>query len=507
MHRNSLLGASPAAPFLYNLTKNLTAHLHHQLCAVLPKITRGGDTIMIDLQNLAIYRENNRIEAKKATGGLPDSVWETYSAFANTLGGVILLGVEEYPDKSLHPVDLPDPDWIITDFWETVNDPAKVSVNLLGERDVRIHAIDGKRIIVITVPRAQSSDMPVFINNDPLTGTYLRNGEGDYRCTPDEVFSMLRSSRKGHDMRLLEELPADVIDPETLCSYRMRMSHTRPGHVLGELENDEFLRRIGAVGTGHDGNLHPTAAGLLMFGNEYEIVRAFPAYFLDYREDEALQGGCRIMSSSGEWSGNLYDFYFRVQERFLREFGAAGDDAPVYKALREALANCVLNADYSGRQGLVIHRSAGRITFSNPGRFLIGIEAAKTGGISDPVNPGLVKMFSLIDIGSRTGSGIPGIFRVWNQRGWQAPVISESFHPERIKVTLEIGNTADKQTISNVQKDMIIDYLTDHVTGDAASLAGVLGVKPSRARRLLQQLTEEGIVITDEAEEPLYSLK
>jgi predicted ArsR family transcriptional regulator len=61
-------------------------------------------------------------------------------------------------------------------------------------------------------------------------------------------------------------------------------------------------------------------------------------------------------------------------------------------------------------------------------------------------------------------------------------------------MTLEIGNAADKRMISNVQKEMLIDYLTDHVTGDAASLAAVLGVKPSRARRLLQQLAEEGLM-------------
>ena len=68
---------------------------------------------MIDFSKIEQYRENNRIEAKKALGGLPKSIWETYSAFANTHGGIILLGVEEWADKSLHTVDLPDPDKLI----------------------------------------------------------------------------------------------------------------------------------------------------------------------------------------------------------------------------------------------------------------------------------------------------------------------------------------------------------------------------------------------------------
>ena len=68
---------------------------------------------MIDFSKIEQYRENNRIEAKKSLGGLPKSIWETYSAFANTHGGIILLGVEEWADKSLHTVDLPDPDRLI----------------------------------------------------------------------------------------------------------------------------------------------------------------------------------------------------------------------------------------------------------------------------------------------------------------------------------------------------------------------------------------------------------
>lgn len=84
---------------------------------------------MIDVLQSEKYKENNRIEAKKALGGLPKSIWETYSSFANSLGGVILLGVEEHKDKTLHPVNLPDPERMVDEFWEIMNHSDKVSVN------------------------------------------------------------------------------------------------------------------------------------------------------------------------------------------------------------------------------------------------------------------------------------------------------------------------------------------------------------------------------------------
>ena len=146
---------------------------------------------MIDFARLEQYKENNRIEAKLSLGGLPESIWETYSAFANTLGGLILLGVDEYPDKSLHPVDLPYPWELIEEFWRKLNDGKTVSANILSVEDITVEEIDGKSIIVIKVPPALPRFKPVYIGKDPFLGSYYRSGEGDYRFTEDEVSAML----------------------------------------------------------------------------------------------------------------------------------------------------------------------------------------------------------------------------------------------------------------------------------------------------------------------------
>ena len=148
-----------------------------------------GEMNVIDLNNIEKYRENNRIEAKKATGGLPKSLWETYSSFANTLGGIILLGVEEYRDKSLHPVNLPDPDELIEEFWEIANDIQKVSTNILSYDDVYVQKIENKHIIVITVPKAKRSDREVGNHNSAnlpkefSTNTFRAYLKTKYSCT------------------------------------------------------------------------------------------------------------------------------------------------------------------------------------------------------------------------------------------------------------------------------------------------------------------------------------
>ena len=150
----------------------------------------------MDLQNVEQYRENNQIEAKKALGGLPHSIWETYSAFANTIGGMLLLGVEEWKDKSLHTVNLPDPKGLVAEFWQLVNDPKVVSANILAPEDVTIETVDDDRIIAIRIPPAPVAQRPVYMGTDVKTGSYFRSGEGDFRLPPEELARMLAEAQE-----------------------------------------------------------------------------------------------------------------------------------------------------------------------------------------------------------------------------------------------------------------------------------------------------------------------
>ena len=433
---------------------------------------------MLDFFNIEKYKENNRLEAKAAAVGLPKSLWATYSAFANTNGGIILLGVTEDAQHQLHVEGVNDADALVIDFWNIINNQSKISINVLNDKDVIVREFDGKKIIIISVPRAQRYDKPIYLDGN-LFSSYKRNGEGDYRCTKEVIQAMLRdASPKTQDMLVLGNMNLDVFDKDTIKRYRIRMQGIRPGHVWEALEDVDFLYRIGAVGRDADGKLHPTAAGLLMFGYEYEIVREYPHYFLDYREklDDDTRWSDRFVSSSGDWSGNIYDFYFRVYNRIAQSvkvpFALDGisriDDTELHKALREALANTLINADYYGNTGVVIERNITSITMTNAGTFRIDLDEAINGGISDPRNSGLIKMFSLINIGERAGSGLPMIFKAWTGTDFAMPDITEKENPDRVCLILpveslgEVGLTSAQRPNKNTNEgsDVLINELT-----------------------------------------------
>lgn len=489
-----------------------------------------------DINKLDIYKENNRLEVKKAKGGLPISLWESYSAFANTEGGVIVLGVAENNDKSWRASGLSatDTDKLLKSFWDTVNDSSKVSINLLTDASIETYEIGEHLIIVIHVPKANRDQKPVYINDNMFSGTYKRDWEGDYHCTKEAVRAMLRDAVEDTpDMKLLEDNDISVIDIESLHAYRNCHKSWKPNHVFEIYTDEEYMSAIGAAAVSKiDGKLHPTAAGLLMFGLEYNIVREFPEYFLDYREtlDPSTRWTDRLQSSSGDWTGNVMDFFFRVSRKITKDlkvpFKLDGivrvDDTPVHKAMREALINCLLNTDYFVPRGVVIKKEENAIIMENPGSIRTGKSQMLRGGISDPRNKALMKMFNLIGFGERAGSGVPDIFAVWDSQGWNAPEIEELHTPDRTIVTLPlVKKSADKKPpvktaskkppvktasktnagtnshISAKEREKIQRVLSGMKDGEwykTSEIMDILGLKGSRTREVLREMASEGLI-------------
>ena len=153
---------------------------------------------MVDVKGLLErkHTEDSMLEAKRAVGGLPQSIWETYSAFANTRGGIILLGVEELPDKTLRVRGVPDAEEMVLEFWEQAGNPSRLRKNILQREQVYVQQVEGRSIIVIEIPAVPPQERPVYIGEDMFSGTYLRIGEADCRCTKGQVRRMLRERRQ-----------------------------------------------------------------------------------------------------------------------------------------------------------------------------------------------------------------------------------------------------------------------------------------------------------------------
>ena len=405
-----------------------------------------------DLLNAIDIGESSDWEFKSAKGGVPSSLWETYSAMANTDGGVIVLGVDEPKTAELSISGLDKPQKTIQDIWNCLNNRNKVSVNLLSQSDVHPLSANGTTVVVIKVPRATRRQRPVFTGQNPLTGTYRRNNEGDYHCTQDEVGRMLADqAEEPADSFILEYFGLDDLDDTSLKQYRQRFASRTPDHPWLSEDTIGLLCKLGGWrrdrSTSKEGL---TVAGLLMFGRMETIQspEAIPGFHLDYREKPADTSKVRWtdrLTLDGTWSGNIFQFYQRVIQKLSADLKIPfhldqdlfrRDDTIVHEAIREALVNALIHADYRGQGGIVIDKFPDRFEFSNPGSLLISIRQLLQGGISECRNKSLQLMFQMIGGGEKAGSGIDKIRQGWASQHWRFPAIQEQTQPDRVRLVL-----------------------------------------------------------------------
>ena len=428
---------------------------------------------MIDIRNIQDFNnyldtllnqtECDDIEFKSAAGGFPSSFWETYSAFANTDGGTIVFGVKETNGKfSLNGLSEEQIEKYKKDFWNGVNNPSTISCNLMNENNVRDAEYKGYRFLLFFIPRASKDQRPVFKTTDPYNGTYKRNYEGDYKCSKKEVRRMFADADEQHpaDSRILKNYTMDDIDMETIRAYRQKFSISSPDHPWLILNDIDLLKKLGGYRkdreTGEEGF---TVAGLLMFGKSESItdIECTPNFFPDYREhlteDENVRWTNRICSD-GTWEANLFNFYQRVLPRlqsvlpkpFKLEGNIRKEETPAHVAVREALINLCVHADYTEDASLVVKHNTNAFIFSNPGTMLVSKEQYYSGGESVCRNKSLQKMFSMLGVAEKAGSGTDKILKGWKESNWRAPIINEHQNPDKVELIMPMESLLSENT-------------------------------------------------------------
>lgn len=281
--------------------------------------------------------------------------------------------------------------------------------------------------------------------------------------------------------------------------------------------------RLGALGRENGtGPLLVTRAGLLMFGHEHEIVREFPSHFLDYRERLAPEPGDerwsdRVVSNVDERTGNPFGFWQVVSARITRDlrrpFATDADqlrvdDTPMHRALREALVNALIHADYYGTRPVVITSFPDRVEASNPGDLRVPAEVALRDGISDARNPTLMKMFSLIAACERAGSGLDAIRTACAATNARDVELHDSHEPPQTRLTVYLGSasaltptaasiapdTATAQT--ETDEERVIALLARVGRARRTAVQAELGYGCTKTKRILSTMVSAGLIET-----------
>lgn len=409
------------------------------------------------IDQLLANGERVTLECKKARKDVPHSLWETYSAFANTDGGIILLGVDENLkekdiSKRFTVIGVEDAAKIRTDIWNTLNSREKVSTSLLRDEDINTLSYDGKDVVVIHVPRATYEERPVYINNNIMRGTYRRRHEGDYHCPEPVIRMMLRDAcDDGNDRMFLEHYTMDDIDIPTLEAYRNMFRVANLEHVWNGLDHKEFLKQLGGYTVNRvSGKEGLTMAGLLMFGKGLPVRERFDNLRMDYIDKSNLVGDQRYsdrLTYDGTWENNIFNFLRLVLPRLTRDlprpFKMNGivreDDTPQKKAVREAFTNMIIHADMMIGSGLLrVEKYDDRFVLTNPGLLKLPLEQIYAGGESKARNQRMQHMLRMIGYGENLGSGFPLILNAWQEKHWLEPQLIEQSELMQVKLELKI---------------------------------------------------------------------
>ena len=385
------------------------------------------------------------IEFKKAQKGVPESAYETVSAFSNTEGGWLVFGVRD-KGGSFEIVGVLEVDKVQNDFLSALRSGQKL--NRVVAAKERLIEEDGKALLVFHIPEAHRQDKPVYLGGD-IRESFIRRGACDQHCTPAEIERFLRdAAHERYDAETVDFDPGRCFDDGSLRWYRTRFYDRNPDHDES-LSHPEFLHHWGLiVETG--GRLLPTRAAVLLFGADPAFRQVLPRPVVDC---QWRRGDWSEEVQEERWADrlvietNLVKTWRALVERYLQraekpfsvdpETLQRVDRPPDYVAFREAAINLLIHQDYADHtRKPSIRFFDDRTLLWNPGDAFASAEELLDPGEKEVRNPRIVSAFRRIGLSEQAGTGIRAIFDRWRGLGRVPPVVQNDRTRKAFQLTL-----------------------------------------------------------------------
>ena len=376
---------------------------------------------------VSLKTETNNIEFKKAKDGVPENLYDTFSSFSNTSGGIIIFGVDEKNNYDICGITNPDI------FQKKITEQS-----LMMEPKIRpiitICEYDGKIIASAEIPELDVFNKPCYYSGKgKMKGSYIRVGDADLPMTDYEIYSFDAFKYKTEDeLRSKERIEKDIFNEISINSFLDKIISVKPNLI--NLDRDTILKMNGII----DKNNYPTVCGILNFGkypqifspnldivavrcstNEYGIEDQNGIRFLD---NKRLDGTIsEMLKLAISFVINNIKKATRINDSGIRE------DVLEYpiKAIREIILNALIHRDYSihtENEPIRLTIFDDRIEISNPGGLYGRLSIDELGKVhSDIRNPFIASILEILEVTENRYSGIPTIYAEMKKAGLMEP--------------------------------------------------------------------------------------
>lgn len=380
------------------------------------------------IENITLLKsETSNIEIKKAKNGIPENLYDTFSSFSNTSGGIIIFGIDEKNNYNVCGISDPD------NFQKKITEQS-----LMMEPKIRpiITICEYKGVIVAAceIPELDVFSKPCYyLGKGKMKGSYVRVGDADLPMTDYEIYSFDAFKYKTEDeLRSKQRINYDILNEKSINYFLDKITSLKSN--LNNLDKDSILKLNGVL----DNNNYPTICGIMNFGkypqifspnldivavrcatNEYGVEDENGIRFLD---NKRLDGTIsEMLKSAISFVMNNIKKATRVNEKGVRE------DVLEYpiKAIREIILNALIHRDYSihtENEPIRLTIFDNRIEVTNPGGLYGRLSIDELGKVrADIRNPFIASILEVLEITENRYSGIPTIYAEMKKAGLMEP--------------------------------------------------------------------------------------